>query len=52
MLIAGNDVLSTLLGKEPPGFSIEVMVEFWLVSAKHITDMYDMYRYRMKRGIG
>ena len=49
VLRAGNDILLTLLGKEMPGFPLEVMVEFWLASAKHIADM---YRYRMKMGIG
>ena len=49
VLRAGNDILLTLLGEEMPGFPLEVMVEFWLASAKHIADM---YRYRMKMGIG
>ena len=49
MLNAGNDIFLTLMGRQPPGFSTAVLVDFWLIAAKHIAAM---YRRRMKIGIG
>ena len=49
VLRSDNDLFLTLMGKVPPDIPINVMLEFWFVSAKHITKM---YMCRTKRGIG
>ena len=49
ILASPGDTLYLLLGKIADGFSIEVMVSFWTVAARHIASMY--YEKIMK-GIG
>ena len=48
VLKAGNDIFLTLMGRQPNDVPAEVMIEFWLLAAKHIAAM---YRGRMKKGI-
>ena len=45
---AGNDIFLTLMGTQPDDIPANVMIEFWLIAAKHIAAM---YRGRMKKGI-
>ena len=46
---SGENLLFILLGKHPAGNPDNVMIEFWMVAARHIADM---YRSKTKRGIG
>ena len=49
VLDSGNDLFLTLMGKIPADIPTNIMLDFWLVSAKYIADM---YRNKIKRGIG
>ena len=46
---AGNDIFHILMGRQPNDTPVNVMIDFWLIAAKHIAAM---YRCRMKKGIG
>ena len=47
VLNSGESLLFILLGKHPAGAPDNVMIEFWMIAARHIADM---YRSKTKRG--
>ena len=48
VLDSGENILLVLMGKHPVGIPDNVMIDFWVVAAKYIANM---YRSKTKRGI-
>ena len=46
-----GDILSILLGRPSDALSVEQMDAFWLVSCKHVHNMY-MRNIKLRKGIG
>ena len=49
LVVAGKSIFLILLGRPCPNTPDEMMERIWIISAKHISNM---YRWKLRQGIG